>query len=121
MEVCGEVAGTHALAGGGEENLSWKKGVFVCLVLAGAISAAQLQFSVTRHYVILVASMTTTLRSSSKRKINKTKTKTKTMGERQQIPILLSATGYGLFYLSPAHEFCPRTVHHGDRQFTMLQ
>lgn len=80
MEVCGEVAGTHALAGGGEENLSWKKDVFVCLVLAGAISAAQLQFSVTRHYVILVASMTMTLRSSSKRKINKTKTKTKNHG-----------------------------------------
>lgn len=35
-----------------------KKDVFVCLILAGDISAAQ--FSVTRHYVILVASMTMT-------------------------------------------------------------
>lgn len=37
-----------------------KKDVFVCLILAGDISAAQLQFSVTRHSVILVASMTMT-------------------------------------------------------------
>lgn len=61
VEVCGEGAGKHAPAGGGEENLSWKKrDVFVCLILAGDISAAPLQFSVTRHSVILVASMTMT-------------------------------------------------------------
>lgn len=56
VEVCGEGAGKHAPAGGGEE----KKDVFVCLILAGDISAAPLQFSVTRHSVILVASMTMT-------------------------------------------------------------
>lgn len=34
VEVCGEGAGKHAPAGGGEENLSWKKkkDVFVCLI-----------------------------------------------------------------------------------------
>lgn len=37
-----------------------KKDVFVCLILAGDISAAPLQFSVTRHSVILVASTTVT-------------------------------------------------------------
>lgn len=58
--VCGEGAGKHAPAGGGEENLSWKKDLFVCLILAGDISAAQLQFSGTRHYVILVAATTMT-------------------------------------------------------------
>lgn len=59
VEVCGEGAGKHAPAGGGEENLSWKKkDVFVCPILAGDISAAQ--FSVTGYYVILVASMTMT-------------------------------------------------------------
>lgn len=31
VEVCGEGAGKHAPAGGGEENLSWKKKRRVCV------------------------------------------------------------------------------------------